>query len=202
MIATPEVQQSSRTLLDITPIITPVQRPRELLGEGSHNVPQQTSTPQYDKSVLTMTTLKGTKRLYVEDKTHFKIGRSIIIHNLFMAQVVAFGSLFLDRPVDRNYPAGSPERDLTPQADFVVDARGRTVINGVVLDQSPKPEEQVVTDATTNVRRLPSLPEDGVLIDLQNKSKLHAWLLQGMTRRGKKHWKNCAYSYRGESQGG
>ena len=34
-----------------------------------------------------------------------------------------------------------------------------------------------------------------MLIDLQNESKLHAWFLQGMTQRGKAHWKDCSLYY-------
>ena len=39
--------------------------------------------------------------------------------------------LYLDRPLDRDYPAGAPIREVTPADDVVVDARGRTIINGI-----------------------------------------------------------------------
>ena len=39
-----------------------------------------------------------------------------------MAQVIGFGSLVLDRPLDRDYPAGSPIREVTPADDHIVDA--------------------------------------------------------------------------------
>ena len=41
-------------------------------------------------------------------------------------------------------------------------------------------------------RQIPPVPEDGMLINLQHESKLHAWLLQGMTKTGRSHWKECA----------
>ena len=72
-------------------------------------------------------------RIYVDDQTHFKVGKIIIICELFMAQVIALGSLVLDRPLDRDYPAGSPIRELTPADDYVVDATGRTIINWILL---------------------------------------------------------------------
>ena len=63
----------------------------------------------YARSMLTMAALKGTKGLYVEDQTDFKKGRVVIIYELFAAQIVAFGSIVLDRPLDRDYPVGSTE---------------------------------------------------------------------------------------------
>ena len=111
-----------------------------------------------------------------------------------MAQVIGLGSLVLDRPLDRDYPAGSPIRGLAPTGGYVVDARGRTVINGVIMDPTPSPENATNLEGTTN-RQLPPRPSDGVLIELQNESKLHTWLLQGMTRRGKTHWKDCSDYY-------
>ena len=43
--------------------------------------------------------------------------------------------------------------------------------------------------------QLPPLPEDGMLINLDNEAKLHAWLLQEMTKTGKAHWRECAEYY-------
>ena len=122
-------------------------------------------------------------------------GKLIIICDLFMAQVIALGSLVLERPLDRDHPAGSPIRELTPRDDYVVDARGGAVINGVAMDPSPSPEENVISESLPVIRQLPPRPDDGVLIDLQNESKLHAWLLQGMTRRGKAHWRDFSDYY-------
>ena len=38
-----------------------------------------------------------------------------------MAQVIAFGSLVLDRPLDRDYPAGASIREVAPTDDVVVE---------------------------------------------------------------------------------
>ena len=81
-----------------------------------------------------MAALKGIRRLYVQDQTGFRIGRIVIIHDLFAAQIVAYGSIVIDRPVDRDYPIGSTVRELTPQDDHRVGSQGRTVINGVAMD--------------------------------------------------------------------
>ena len=35
-----------------------------------------------------------------------------------------------------------------------------------------------------------------MLVNLDNESKLHAWLLQGMTKTGRTHWKECADYYK------
>ena len=51
-----------------------------------------------------MSALKGTNLTYVQDQTEFKIGRIILIYDVFAAQVIAYGSLVLDRVLDRNYP--------------------------------------------------------------------------------------------------
>ena len=107
---------SSRTLLDITPVITPVQTtrdPQQREQAGASRV----STPEYACSRLALTSLKGVTRIYVED-----------------------------------------------------------------------PETTSQRDGTT--RQLPPRPSDGVLVEVTIESKLHSWLLQGMTRRG-----NCSDYY-------
>ena len=53
-------------------------------------------------TILTLAALKGTKRLYVQDQSGFRIGRIVIIHDLFAAQIVAYGSIVIGRPVDRD----------------------------------------------------------------------------------------------------
>ena len=45
-------------------------------------------------------------------------------------------------------------------------------------------------------RQIPPVPEDGMLINLEHESKLHAWLLQGVTKTGRSHWRECADYYR------
>ena len=45
-------------------------------------------------------------------------------------------------------------------------------------------------------RQIPPVPEDGMLVNLEHESKLHAWLLQGMTKTGRTNWKECADYYR------
>ena len=139
--------------------------------------------------------MKGVARIYVDDQTHFKVGKIIIICELFMAQVIGLGSLVLDRPLDRDYPAGSPIREVTPADDHVVDARGRTIINGVVMDPASSSQDNPNARDVTTIRQLPPRPSEGVLSELQNESKLYTWLLQGMALRGKAHWKECADYY-------
>ena len=115
------------------------------------------------KTVLTMAALKGTRRLYVQDQTGFRIGR-IVIHDLFAAQIVLS---LIDQ--DRDYPIGSTVRELTPEDDHRVDSQGRTFINGVAMDPG-------VENQPESGRQIPPLPEDGMLVNLDNESKLHAWL--------------------------
>ena len=101
----------------------------------------------------------------------------------------------LDQPLDRDYPAGSPIREVTPADDYIVDARGRTIINVVVMDPSSSSQDSPnARDVTTN-RQLPPRPSEGVLSEMQNESKLYTWLLQGMAQRGKAHWKECSDYY-------
>ena len=131
-------------------------------------------------------------RIYVDDQTHFKVGKIIIICELFMAQEIALGSLVLDRPLDREYPAGS---EVTSTDDRVVDARRRTIINGVVMDPSSSSGDNLNARDLTQNRQVPPLPAEGGISELQNESKLYTWLLQGMALRGKAHWKECADYY-------
>ena len=133
----PVLDHSSRTLLDVTPVHTPAQSVRDIPTPGLPiATPTRVSTPECACSRLALPSLKGVTRIYVEDQTHFKLGKIIIICELFAAQLIAFGSLVLDRPLDRDYPAGAPIREVTPADDVVVDARGRTIINGIAMDPS------------------------------------------------------------------
>ena len=198
----PIVQQSvldhsSRTLLDVTPVHTPAPS----VGDNPTPIvlpvatPIRVSTPECACSRLALPSLRGVTRIYVEDQTHFKVGKIIIISELFMAQVIAFGSLVLDRPLDRDYPAGAPIREVSPADDVVVDARGRTIINGIAMDPSSSSSgDPNVRDLTQN-RQLPPIPAEGGRNESQSESKLHTWLLQGMALRGKAHWKDCADYY-------
>ena len=148
-------------------------------------------------TTLTMPALKGAKRLYVQDQTGFRIGRKVIIHDLFAAQIVAYGSIVIDRPVDRDYPVGSTVRELTPLDDHQVGSQGRTFRNGVAMDPGDHGSNTFsLENHVGSGRQLPPVPEDGLLINLEHESKLHAWHLQGMTKTGRSHWKDCADYYR------
>ena len=197
-----EIQQqvldhSSRTLLDVTPVHTPAQSVRD--DHTSIVLPVATpirvSTPECACSRHAIPSLKGVTRIYVEDQTHFKVGKIIIICELFMAQVIAFGSLVLDRPLDRDYPAGASIREVAPTDDVVADVRGRTIINGIAMDPSSSSGGDSNMRDHAHPRQLPPIPAEGGLNESQGESKLHTWLLQGMALRGKAHWKDCADYY-------
>ena len=163
---------------------------------GVVETPPRNYVEGFAATTLTMAALKGTKRLYVQDQTGFRIGRIVIIHDLFAAQIVAYGSIIIDRPVDRDYPAGSTVRELTPLDDHRVDAQGRTFINGVAMDPGDHGSNALsIENHVGSGRQIPPVPEDGMLINLEHESKLHAWLLQGMTKTGRSHWKECADYY-------
>ena len=125
-----------------------------------------------------------------------RIGRIVIIHDLFAAQIVAYGSIVIDRPVDRDYPIGSTVRELTPEDDHRVDSQGRTFINGVAMDPGDFGSNTLsLENQPESGRQIPPIPEDGMLVNLDHESKLHAWL-QGMTKTGRIHWKECADYYK------
>ena len=94
--------------------------------------------------------------------------------------------------MDRDYPAGAAIGEVTPADD---DARGRTIINGMAMDPSSSSSDNPNGRDPTQNRQIPPLPAEGGLDELQNESKLHTWLLQGMALRGKAHWKECADYY-------
>ena len=54
----------------------------------------------------------------------FHKGQTIIIGERFVAKIVNFGSLILDRNLDQNYPAGTTVRAITPQDACGVDGVG------------------------------------------------------------------------------
>ena len=187
-----------RSLIDLSPI----QHQREV-PTPPPTVSRGVDTPQIDHvegfatTILTMAPLKATRRLYVQDQTGFRTGRIVIIHDLFAAQIVALGSIVIDRPVDRDYPAGSTVRELTPEDDHRVDSQGRTFINGVAMDPGDHGSNTLALENHVDSgRQIPPVPEDGMLINLVHESKLHAWLLQGMTKTRRSHWKECADYYR------
>ena len=187
-----------RSLIDLSPIQphreTPTPLPTLIDGVAGN---QRNLSEGFPKTVLTMAALKGTRRLCVQDQTGFRIGRIVIIHDLFAAQIVAYGSIVIDRPVDRDYPIGSTVRELTPDDDHRVDSQGRTFINGVAMDPGDFGSNTLsLENQPESGRQLLPLPEDGMLVNLNNQSKLHAWLLQGMTKTGRTHWKECAEYYK------
>ena len=123
--------RSPRSLIDLSPIQPQREIPTFLPTSGGViNVSQRSSLKEFPKTVLTMAALKGTRRLCVQDQTGFRIGGIILIHDLFAAQIVAYGSIVIDRPVDRDYLIGYTVRELTPEDDQRVDSHGRRFING------------------------------------------------------------------------
>ena len=149
--------------------LSPIQHQREILtppptAVGSVDTNQRNHAEGFAKTVLTMAALKGTRRLYVQDQTGFRIGRIVIIHDLFAAQIVAYGSIVIDRPVDRDYPIGSTVRELTPQDDHRVDSQGRTIINGVAMDPGDHGSNTLsLENHVGSGRQIPPVPEDGML---------------------------------------
>ena len=190
--------RSLRSLIDLSPIQPQREIPTLLptLGGGVDGS-QRSLSNEFPKTVLTMAALKGTRRLYVQDQTGFRIGRIVIIHDLFAAQIVAYGSIIIDRPVDRDYPIGSTVRELTPADEHRVDSQGRTFINGVAMDPGDFGSNTLSWENhPESGRQIPPIPEDGMLVNLDHESRLHAWLLQGMTKTGRLHWKECADYYK------
>ena len=99
--------------------------------------------------------------------------------------------------MDRDYPIGSTVRELTPEDDHRVDSQGRTFINGVAMDPGDFGSDTLsLENHPDSGRQIPPIPEDGTLVNLEHESKLHAWLLQGMTKTGRIHWKECADCYK------
>ena len=94
-------ERGLRSLIDLSPIQPQREVPTPLptLVRGVE-VSQRNPSDGFPKTVLTMAALKGAERLYVQDQTGFRIGRIVIIHDLF-----AYRSIVIDRPVDRDCPS-------------------------------------------------------------------------------------------------
>ena len=58
----------------------------------------------------------------------------IIIHELFVAQIIDFGSLVLERKLDQTFPAGAIVRAITPQETHNVDSQNRQSTHGIPMD--------------------------------------------------------------------
>ena len=142
-------------------------------------------------STLAMPVLQGTSRIYVHDQQLFRKGQVIIIHKLFVAQIVDFGSLVLDRNLDQTFPAGAIVRVMTPQE---VDDMNRQ--NRQSTQRIPIINQEFSNQNGDRLRILPDLPEENTSkIDTET-SPLKAWLLRGMNRHGKAHWADCREYYR------
>ena len=50
--------------------------------------------------------LQCANRIFVHDQQPFRKGQVIIIHEFFVAQIIDFGSLVLDRNLDQTFPCG------------------------------------------------------------------------------------------------
>ena len=73
----PVLDYSSRTLLDVTPVHTPVQGARDISTPPLPiATPTRVSTPECACSRLALPSLKGVTRIYVEDQAHFKVESS------------------------------------------------------------------------------------------------------------------------------
>ena len=66
---------------------------------------------------------------------------------------MAYGSIVIDRPVDRDYPIGSTVRELTPEDDHRVDSQGRTFINGVAMDPGDLGSNALSLEKSTGIRK-------------------------------------------------
>ena len=141
-------------------------------------------------STLAMTALQGTNRIYVYDQQLFHKGQMIIIHELFVAQIIDFGSLVLDRNLDQTFPAGAIVRAITPQETHNVDSQNRQSTHGIPMDN-----QRISNENDDRSRTLPDPPvENTSEIDTET-SPLKAWLLRGMNKHGKAHWADCRAYY-------
>ena len=67
------------------------------------------------RSTLLFNARKGTNKIYVCDQQLFRKGQTIIIGQCFVAKIIDYGSLVLDRPSDQDYRNGTTVRAITPQ---------------------------------------------------------------------------------------
>ena len=140
-------------------------------------------------STLAMSALQGANRIYVHDQQLFRKGQVIIIHELFVAQIIDFGSLVLDRNLDQTFPAGAIVRVMTPQEIDDMNRQNRQSTQRI-------PIQEFSNQNGDRSRILPDLPEENTSeIDAET-SPLKAWLLRGMNRHGKAHWADCREYYR------
>ena len=137
-----------------------------------------------------MTALQGTNRIYVFDQQLFLTRvKWSIIHELFVAQIIDFGSLVLDRNLDQTFPAGAIVR-ATPQEVHRADGQNRQSTHGIPMDN-----KGISNQDGDRSRLLPDPPvENTSEIDAET-SPLKAWLLRGMNRHGKAHWTDCCKYY-------
>ena len=140
-------------------------------------------------STLAMSALQGTNRICVHDQQLFRKGQVIIIHELFVAQIIDFGSLVLDRNLDQTFPAGAIVRVMTPQEIDDMNRQNRQSTQRI-------PIQEFSNQNGDRSRILPDLPEESTSeIDTET-SPLKAWLLRGMNRHGSAHWADCREYYR------
>ena len=104
-------------------------------------------------STLAMTALQGTNRTYVYDQQLFHKGQMIIIHELFVAQIIDFGSLVLDRNLNQTFPTGAIVRAITPQEVHGVDGQDRQLTHGISMDN-----QRTSNQNGDRLRNLPDLP--------------------------------------------
>ena len=80
---------------------------------------------------------------------------------------MAYGSIVIDRPVDRDCPIGSAVRELTPEDDHRVDSEGRIFLYGVAMDPGDLGSNTISLEIRPESgRQIPPLPEDGMLVNL------------------------------------
>ena len=165
----------------------PAPQPTKPMGHLESNTPTVNNAVW---STLAMTALQGTNRIYVYDQQLFHKGQMIIIHELFVAQIIDFGSLVLERNLDQTFPAGAIVRAITPQETHNVDSQNRQSTHGIPMDS-----QGISNQNGDRSRTLPDPPvENTSRIDTET-SPLKAWLLRGMNKHGKAHWADCREYY-------
>ena len=77
--------------------------------------------------------------------------------------------------------------ELTPEDDHRVDSQGRAFINGVAMDPGDFGSNTLsLENQPESGRQLPPLPEDGMLVNLDNESKVTCMASSGHD----KDWEN------------
>ena len=107
-----------------------LQQQQQLTPRGTAEIPNEVEEPyQAPTTVLTVMASKGDVEIEVADPDRYPVGKFIVIQESLIYLVQGKGSLILERPLCRDFLAGTPVRPLNDTDQYRTDDDGEIYLH-------------------------------------------------------------------------